>query len=217
MGEAVKFVSAAFVAPIVKIIIVQESAANKKVTIDSRSVTLVVLITKVSDLDGVRISARFYVVAKCFHFLEILGMNDALQQMIKFGIHIHKNTFRIFFIIFGRRNVNYSIKKDSDHRGDRCYEKGENGLCLFELHGKDLAAFGALATMLATDLFQADLHLAAWAFAIDMRFAVFPFIFLQKKCFAHGARDLQKFLVFCHAAGDISRKHPIKNEDKQKP
>ena len=111
MREAMKFMSDAFITPIVKIIIVQESAANKKVAIDSRSVTLVVLITKVSDLDGVRISARFYVVAKCFHFLEILGMNDALQQMIKFGIHIHKNTFRIFFIIFGRRNVNYSIKK----------------------------------------------------------------------------------------------------------
>lgn len=111
MREAMKFMSDAFITPIVKIIIVQESAANKKVAIDSRSVTLVVLITKVSDLDGVRISARFYVVAKCFHFLEILGMNDALQQMIKFGIDLHKHTFRIFFISLGGRRADYSTQK----------------------------------------------------------------------------------------------------------
>lgn len=71
--------------------------------------------------------------------------------------------------------------------------------------------------MLAAYLFETNLHLAAWAFAIDMRFAVFPFIFSQKKCFAHRASDLQKFLIFCHATRDISRKHSIKNEDKQKP
>ena len=43
--------------------------------------------------------------------VKIKGMNDALQQMIKFGIDLHKHTFRIFFISLGGRRADYSTQK----------------------------------------------------------------------------------------------------------
>ena len=96
VGEAVELILGAFTTPIVKIIIVEKGAANKKVAIDSRFVALMVPITKIGDLDGVRIGARFHMVTESLHFLKILRTDDALQQTIKFGIKFHKNTFRIF-------------------------------------------------------------------------------------------------------------------------
>ncbi len=130
MGKTVKFVLDVFVLPIIKIIIVKKSATHKKIEVDSCSVALMVLIAKISDLDRMGISACFYMMAKRFHFFEFFGVDDALHQMIKFGIDLHKNTFRIFFYSLSRRRADYSTQKYSDHRGDRCYEKGEKRIVL---------------------------------------------------------------------------------------
>ena len=90
-------------------------------------------------------------------------------------------------------------------------------MILFHLDGKDFSAFGAFAGVLTADPSKADLHLAGGAFAIDMRFAVFPFVFDEKDIFTDRFCNLQKFLIFRHPFRNISGKHPIKNEDEKEP
>ena len=99
MREAVEFMLDVFLAPIVKIIIVKQCAAQKIVEINARAMALVMPIAEISNLDGMGISTRFHVMAKSLHFLKFVRVDDALHQMIKFGIDLHKNTFRVYSFV----------------------------------------------------------------------------------------------------------------------
>lgn len=99
MCKAVKFVFDILIAPIVKIVIVKQCTAQKRVEINACAVALVMPIAEISDLDGMGVSTRFYMMAKSLHFLKFVRVDDALHQMIKFGINLHKNTFRVYSFV----------------------------------------------------------------------------------------------------------------------
>ena len=84
--EAMKAVGGVFVVPIIKIIIMKKSTANKLVHSHFRAESLMVAITEIGDLDGMVKGVAFYVMAMMFHRLEFFGGNDLLDQTMKFFV-----------------------------------------------------------------------------------------------------------------------------------
>ena len=67
--------------------------------------------------------------------------------------------------------------------------------------------------MLARFARQTDIDAAMWAFAVNVCFAVFPFVAMQQKPLLYALEKSEIFLIFCRSLGDVSGKHTVKHEN----
>ena len=66
--------------------------------------------------------------------------------------------------------------------------------------------------MIAGDQRQTDLRATVRAFAVNVSFAVFPFVSAQEKPLLGFVRVMQIFSVFRRALVDVSGKHTVKHK-----
>ena len=84
---------------------------------------------------------------------------------------------------------------------------------LFDLNRKTFPAFGAIALMISHHTGQTDLRVAMGTHAVNVSFAVFPFVTAQKKP-PFGFPYAEKiFSVFLRALVCLSGKHTVKHKN----
>ena len=87
-----------------------------------------------------------------------------------------------------------------------------SGFFISNSYVKRIAAFGAIALMIARDQRQTDLRATVRTFAVNVGLAVFPFVSAQEKPLLAFARIIQIFTVFCRTFVYVSGKHTVKHK-----